>query len=139
MSAWNIACIAGASLAWFIVGVVAGKQLPRASAGRGARKSKGKGKTPAKSRARSGSQIELYVGNLSYNIRTKDLQQAFEKFGKVASARIIQNKFNGKSKGFGFVEMANQAGSNAACKGLNGADLKGRKLVVNEARERSRD
>ena len=62
----------------------------------------------------------------------------FDKYGKVSSARIIKNKFNGKSKGFGFVEMPDASEAEAAVQALNGKDVQGRKLVVNEAKSRSR-
>lgn len=126
-----ISIIAFSSLAWFLVGLYAGKhdwtKLNLAKIGKG------------KVRGGKDGKIELYVGNLSYNIRTKELRSIFEEYGEVKSARIISNKFNGKSKGFGFVEMANKAGANAAIKAMSGTDVKGRKLVVNEARERIHD
>lgn len=86
-----------------------------------------------------GDGIELYVGNLSYDLSEKELIKAFSAHGKVLSARIIKNKFNSRSKGYGFLEMATQAGSDKAVAAMHGKELKGRKLVVNEARSRSRD
>lgn len=86
-----------------------------------------------------GEGVELYVGNLNYDLKSKDINKAFEKFGKVDSVRIIKNRMNGKSKGYGFVHMANRSEARAAIKELNGADLRGRKIVVNEARSSSRD
>ena len=74
-----------------------------------------------------------------YEVSDKDLRRRFERFGKVASARVIENKFNGKSKGFGFVEMSERQEAEAAIKALNGKAMRGRKLVVNEAKTRSRD
>jgi RNA recognition motif-containing protein len=88
---------------------------------------------------RTGKGVELYVGNLAYGIREKDMAQAFGKSGKVLSARVICNKFNGKSKGYGFIEMADKAGAKKAVEQMNASDLRGRKLVVNEARSKSRD
>ena len=87
----------------------------------------------------TGAGIELYVGNLSYDMTDLELEKAFQSFGKVLSARIIKNKFNDRSKGYGFVEMANQSGANKAVKAMNGKEVLGRKLVVNEARSKSRD
>ncbi len=131
MELWsNLSANAFWALAWFIVGLYTGKhKWSKISF-----KSR-KGKV----RGGKGGKIELYVGNLSYNIRTKELRSIFEEYGEVKSARIISNKFNGKSKGFGFVEMANKAGANAAISAMSGTEIKGRKLVVNEARERVHD
>jgi RNA recognition motif-containing protein len=86
-----------------------------------------------------GDGIELYVGNLSYDLSEKELTKAFSAYGKVLSVRIIKNKFNNRSKGYGFLEMATQPGSDKAVKAMHGKEVKGRKLVVNEARSRSRD
>ncbi len=87
----------------------------------------------------TGNGIELYVGNLSYDMTDPDLEKAFSAFGGVLSARIIKNKFNERSKGYGFVEMENQSGADKAVKAMNGKEVMGRKLVVNEARSKSRD
>ncbi len=81
--------------------------------------------------------MKIYVGNLSYDVTEEDLKQAFEPFGQVESVNIITDKFSGRSKGFGFVEMASPAEGQAAMEGLNGKDLKGRPLNVNEARPRT--
>lgn len=78
--------------------------------------------------------IEIYVGNLSYDLTEDALRKAFEAFGKVNSARIITNRYNGKSKGFGFVHMPNRAEADAACAALNDKDLMGRRLKCNEAK-----
>ena len=78
--------------------------------------------------------IEIYVGNLNYDLKEETLKEAFEKFGKVNDARIITNKFNGKSKGFGFVHMPVQAEAEAAVKALDGKDLEGRPLKCNMAK-----
>ena len=77
---------------------------------------------------------KLYVGNLPYGVRDNDLEQAFSQFGTVASARVMMERDTGRSKGFGFVEMANEAEAQAAIQGMNGQPLGGRSLVVNEAR-----
>jgi cold-inducible RNA-binding protein len=87
----------------------------------------------------TGEGIELYVGNLSYDMTDPDLEKAFAVYGKVLSARIIKNKFNERSKGYGFVEMEGQSGADKAVKAMNGKDVQGRKLVVNEARSKSRE
>jgi len=83
--------------------------------------------------------MNIYVGNLSYEITEEDLQEAFEAFGKVESVRIIKDKYSGRSKGFGFVEMPAKGEAESAIEGLNGKELKGRTLNVNEARPRSED
>ena len=80
---------------------------------------------------------KLYVGNLPWTVTSSELQQMFAAFGTVASAEIVSDRDTGQSRGFGFVEMADYAGSQAAINGLNGTDCKGRPLVVNEARERT--
>ncbi len=79
---------------------------------------------------------KLYVGNLSYNIRDEDLQQAFAQYGSVASAKVMMDRDTGRSKGFGFVEMGSDAEAQAAINGMNGQALDGRAIVVNEARPR---
>ncbi len=81
--------------------------------------------------------MKLYVGNMSYDITEEDLRLACEAFGKVESATIIKDKFSGEPKGFGFVEMSSKAEGQAAIDGLNGKELKGRTLNVNEARPRT--
>lgn len=77
---------------------------------------------------------KLYVGNLPYGVRDNDLEQAFGQFGAVASARVMMERETGRSKGFGFVEMGNDAEAQAAIQGMNGQSLGGRAIVVNEAR-----
>jgi RNA recognition motif-containing protein len=81
--------------------------------------------------------MNIYVGNLSYTVTEEDLRQAFEAFGEVASASIIKDKFSNQSKGFGFVEMPVKEEAQAAISGMNGKEMKGRTLNVNEARPRS--
>ena len=81
--------------------------------------------------------MNIYAGNLSYEVTEDDLRQAFEPFGKVESATILKDKYSGQSKGFGFVEMPSKDEAQAAIDGLNGKDLKGRTLNVNEARPRT--
>ena len=81
--------------------------------------------------------MNIYVGNLSHEVTEEDLQQAFEAFGQVTSANVIKDKFSGESRGFGFVEMPDKAEAQSAINDLNGTELKGRTLNVNEARPRS--
>jgi RNA recognition motif-containing protein len=81
--------------------------------------------------------MNIYVGNLSFEVVEQDLQEAFEAFGETTSVRIIKDKYNGRSKGFGFVEMPKKGDAESAINNLNDKDLKGRKLNVNEARPRS--
>ncbi len=80
--------------------------------------------------------MNIYTGNLSYDISEEDLKAAFEEFGEVTSAKIISDRYNGRSKGFGFVEMPSDDAAKAAIEALAGKDLGGRPLVVNEARPR---
>ena len=79
---------------------------------------------------------KLYVGNLSYNIRDDDLQQAFAQYGTVNSAKVMMDRDTGRSKGFGFVEMGSDPEAQAAINAMNGQALDGRAIVVNEARPR---
>ena len=81
--------------------------------------------------------MKLYVGNLSYSVTDEDLRQAFGAYGQVASAEAVKDRYSGQSKGFGFVEMPSQDEANAAMQALNGTDLKGRSINVNEARPRA--
>lgn len=80
--------------------------------------------------------MNIFVGNLSREASEDDLKQAFQAFGEVATASIIMDKFTRESKGFGFVEMPVKTEAEAAIAGLNGKELKGRALTVNEARPR---
>jgi RNA recognition motif-containing protein len=81
--------------------------------------------------------MNIYVGNLSYDVSEESLRQAFESFGQVTSARIIKDKYSGQSRGFGFVEMLEQVQAQAAIKSLNGKELLGKQMSVNEARPRT--
>ena len=78
--------------------------------------------------------MNIYVGNLSWNLKDQDLANLFAPFGEVTSAKIVTDKFTQRSKGFGFVEMANDAEAQAAIAQLNGSEIEGRNLVVNESR-----
>ena len=77
---------------------------------------------------------KLYVGNLSYNTTDASLKAAFAPLGEVESASVITDKMTGRSRGFGFVNMVNDAEAEAAIEKMNGADVEGRKLTVNEAK-----
>jgi RNA recognition motif-containing protein len=81
--------------------------------------------------------MNIYVGNLSHDVTQDELHQTFAGHGEVASANIISDKFSGQSRGFGFVEMPRDDEARAAIAALNGMDLKGRTLNVNEARPRN--
>jgi RNA recognition motif-containing protein len=81
--------------------------------------------------------MNIYVGNLSHEVTEEDLKLAFEPFGKVESAILIKDKYSGQSKGFGFVEMASKDEGQSAIDGLNGTELKGKALNVNEAHART--
>ena len=80
--------------------------------------------------------MNIYVGNLSYELTEEDLKKAFEAYGEVVSAKVIKDEYSGRSKGFGFVEMSNNAEAEAAIAGLNGKELKGRAVKVNQANPR---
>jgi len=80
--------------------------------------------------------MNVYVGNLSYDLSEEDLKTAFEEYGEVTSAKIISDRYSGRSKGFGFVEMTSDDEAKAAIEGLAGKELAGRAIVVNEARPR---
>ena len=80
--------------------------------------------------------MNIYVGNLSYRMTDDDLRAAFEPFGEVDSARVISDRETGRSKGFGFVEMADGEQAQAAIDQLNGSELEGRSVTVNEAKPR---
>ena len=80
--------------------------------------------------------MNIYVGNLSYTLSESELQDAFAEFGEVSSVKILSDRETGRSRGFGFVEMPNQAEGEAAVAQLNGKDVGGRALRVNEARPR---
>jgi RNA recognition motif-containing protein len=78
--------------------------------------------------------MNIYVGNLDFKVNEKDLEGLFEKFGIISSSRIITDKFNGRSRGFGFITMENQDEASKAIKELDGTTLDDRKIVVNEAK-----
>ena len=81
--------------------------------------------------------MNIYVGNLSHQATEDDLRQAFEAFGQIESVNIIKDRFSGESRGFGFVEMPSKQEAQKAIEEMNGKDLMGRALNVNEARPRT--
>jgi RNA recognition motif-containing protein len=83
--------------------------------------------------------MNIYVGNLDWGVTEDDLKTAFEEFGTVESAKVITDRYSGKSRGFGFVEMPDDAEAKAAIEALNSKDLKGRAIKVNEAKPRRDD
>jgi RNA recognition motif-containing protein len=78
--------------------------------------------------------MNIYVGNLDYEVNENDLVEIFEEYGEVSSSKIITDKYSGRSKGFGFVTMEDQEEANKAVKELNGTSLKNRDIIVNEAK-----
>jgi RNA recognition motif-containing protein len=81
--------------------------------------------------------MNIYVGNLAYEVTDEDLKQLFDAFGQVESVKVIKDNFSGRSKGFGFVEMPETAEAESAIEGLDGKELKGRTLKVNKAKPRN--
>lgn len=123
--------IAVVVIAVIVVAVLLGKR-----GGKSAKGAAGSGAAPAKS---SGDVVEIYVGNLSYDMTEAQFRKEFEKFGVVKSARIIGHRTSGKSKGYGFVEMPHRKEALVAIKALNNREILGRKLRVNEARNGTRE
>jgi len=133
LSIFEIAFIA----AVFLTGMLVGRMFePRA--GGGQRKQRNRPPRHQQQGSSSSGAVEIYVGNLSYDVEEKEMNAMFAKYGKVISARIIRNRFNDRSKGFGFVEMPNQSEANAAISAINGMEIKGRRITVNEARSSAR-
>lgn len=81
--------------------------------------------------------MNIYVGNLSFEVTDADLQELFAAYGQVESASVIKDRFSGESRGFGFVEMPSKSDADAAIAALNGTDLKGRSITVNEAKPKA--
>jgi len=81
--------------------------------------------------------MNIYVGNLSYDATDEMIKEAFESFGEVTSVRVIKDKYSGQSRGFGFVEMPRDSQAQTAIKSLNGKELLGKQMSVNEARART--
>lgn len=82
---------------------------------------------------------KIYVGNMNYNTTEDTLRQLFAQFGEVVSVNVITDRYTGRAKGFGFVEMASEDAARSAMAALNGKDVDGRQLKVNEANDRPRD
>ena len=134
-----VALVAFASLAWFVLGILAGRALPPS----GARSAKPRRRTTKPSRSRVSAESikgnpELYVGNLSYDVTEKDLYRILGEYGRVSTVRLINNSFNGKSKGYAFVQMGDRVSSDKVTKALDGKEYEGRKMVVNIAKNRAR-
>ena len=126
------------SLLWFIVGIAVGIEVGRrrlapvkASPGSKVRRPKPEG-------GRS-KRFEMYVGNLPYDAKERQVSDLFRDHVKVVSVRIIKNRGNGRSKGYGFVEVKTDKHPDAVIKTLGGMEMGGRKLVINEAKSKSRD
>ncbi len=83
--------------------------------------------------------MNIYVGNLSYKVEENELRQIFEEYGEVASVKIITDKYSGRSKGFGFIEMNDEEQAKKAIEELNQKELDGRQIIVNVARPRRSD
>jgi len=81
--------------------------------------------------------MNIYIGNLSYDVSSEQLEEVFEAYGSVSSAKVITDRNSGRSKGFGFVEMDNKAEAEAAIEQLDGAEIDGRPVKVNEAKPRN--
>lgn len=122
---------AGILAATGILGIIIGIVIAKAGCGR---RRNGEGESYG-----DGSCVEIYVGNLSYDMTEAQMRKEFERYGEVKSARIITNRFNSKSKGYGFVEMPNRPEAEAAIKALHDKDIFGRKLRVNEAKNKSHE
>lgn len=123
------ACILAATgLLGIIIGIIIAKSGCGRRSSRGASESYG-----------DGSCVEIYVGNLSYDMTEAQMRKEFERYGAVKSSRIITNRFNSKSKGYGFIEMPNRPEAEAAIKSLHDKDIFGRKLRVNEAKNKSHE
>ncbi len=83
--------------------------------------------------------MNIFIGNLNYNLTEDDVREIFEEYGELDSVKVITDKFTGRSKGFGFVEMPNEEEAQKAIEELNGAEVDGRNMVVNESIEKKRD
>ncbi len=83
--------------------------------------------------------MNIFVGSLPFRLEEADLQEIFEQYGEVSSTKIIMDRATGRSKGYGFIEMAEEEAAKKAIEELNGAEVEGREIVVNVAQERKRD
>ena len=128
----NTAIVIGIVIAVIVIGIVAWiltKKCPCA---------KGSCDTAPSPTRKEGDLTEIYVGNLSYDMNEAQFRKEFERFGVVKTARIIGHRTSGKSKGYGFIEMPHRKEAMLAIKNLNGKDIMGRRLRVNEARNGTR-
>ena len=128
----GVAPLIGAGVAGLVIGFIVGKMGGRGGSCGGRSRSSSSG-------GASGDCVEIYVGNLSYDMTEAQMRKEFEKYGTVKSSRIISNRFNRKSKGFGFIEMPNRSEAEAAIKALHDKDIQGRKLRINEAKNKSHE
>ena len=143
-----IAAVAGALVVGYLIGFLMGRR------GGGKCKCAKKPQQPQQQRKRERAEprpapeprapipagsVEIYVGNLSYDLTEDQLRKEFEAFGKVDTARVVTNKYNDKSKGFGFVVMPNRAEAEAAIAAMSEKEVMGRKMRVNEARNTVKD
>lgn len=129
----------GEAAMWILLGLVLGLLLGMRISSQG-RSGSGRGSRAARNESRPASPgaVEIYVGNMAYDLSESDLEKLFGEYGAVEAIRIIVNKFNGKSKGYAFVTMADGKAAEQAIKALNGKEIKGRQIVANEAKARSR-
>ena len=140
-----IACLAGALVVGCVIGFFVGRRSggghackcgkKQQQAQQPRKRERAEPRQPAEPRAPipAGS-VEIYVGNLSYDMTEDQLRKEFEAFGKVDTARVVTNKYNDKSKGFGFVVMPNRPEAEAAIAAMSEKEVMGRKMRVNEAR-----
>jgi hypothetical protein len=122
---------AGILVATGLLGIIIGILIAKSGCGR---RSRGASESYG-----DGSCVEIYVGNLSYDMTEAQMRKEFERYGVVKSSRIITNRFNSKSKGYGFIEMPNRPEAEAAIKSLHDKDIFGRKLRINEAKNKSHE
>ena len=135
-----IAALAGALVVGWLVGFVMGRRGRACACGKKQQPQQQKRTERREARPAEPRQpipagsVEIYVGNLSYDLTEEQLRKAFEEFGTVDTARVVTNKFNDKSKGFGFVVMPNRPEAEAAIAAMSEKEVMGRKMRVNEAR-----
>ena len=130
-----VAFVAGIVVTWILCKLRHGScSCSRAAGSRGRRQDAKPFEKRKPHPAPTDGSVEIYVGNLSYEMTEAELRSEFEAFGTVASARLITNKYNGKSKGFGFVNMPVRAEAEKACAALNDKEIMGRRMKCNEAK-----
>lgn len=139
--AWNwpatTAVVSLLCLGWFLLGVLVGRRATAAAGRRIGGNRRPRREEPLRG-VPDGQPVEIYVGNLSYDMTEADLRELFSRAGRVVSVRLIENKFSGKSKGYCFIEMADRAAALNAIKTLSGKEVQGRKIVVSEAKSKAR-